>query len=123
MNTKVDAQSDDRLDPIKWLVAVLLLVGAVAGFYYYQETPALLRVVILLAAAGAAFFVASLTAKGRKARQFIHDTHLEVRKVVWPTRQETIQTTGIVIVMVLIIALMIWMVDSILFWIVQKLTG
>jgi len=123
MNTKVDVQSDDRLDPVKWLVAVLLLVGAIVGFYYFEETSALLRVVLLLAAVGVAFFVASLTAKGRKGHQFIRDTHLEVRKVVWPSRQETIQTTGIVIVMVLVIALMIWVVDSILFWIVQTLTG
>ena len=123
MNTKVDVQSEDRLDPVKWLVTVLLLVGSVVGVYYFEETSALLRVVLLLAAVGAAFFIASLTFKGRRARQFIRDTHLEVRKVVWPSRQETIQTTGIVIVMVLIIALMIWMIDSILFWIVQTLTG
>jgi preprotein translocase subunit SecE len=123
MNTKVDTQSDERLDPIKWLASVLLLVGAVFGFYYYEETSTLLRVLLLLVATGAALFVASLTVKGRQSRQFIRDTHLEVRKVVWPSRQETVQTTGIVIVMVLIIALMIWMVDSILFWIVQKLTG
>ena len=123
MNTKVDTQSESRLDPVKWLVAVLLLVGAVVGFYYYEETSPLLRVTLLLAAVGTAFFIASLTAKGRKARQFIRDTHLEVRKVVWPSRQETMQTTGIVIVMVLLIALMIWMVDSILFWIVQTLTS
>jgi preprotein translocase subunit SecE len=122
MSSKVDTATGNKLDVVKWLIAGIVLFAGLAGFYYFSETSALLRVVGLLIAVGVAVFAVSSTDKGRQARGFIQDTHLEVRKVVWPSRQETLQTTGIVLVMVLIIALMIWLVDSILFWIVQTLT-
>jgi preprotein translocase subunit SecE len=123
MNTKADAQAGDKLDTVKWLVAGLLVAGGLAVFYFSPEVAVWLKALAVLATTGMAVFVASRTGKGRQAWGFIQDTHIEVRKVVWPSRQETIQTTGIVIAMVLVIALMIWAVDSILFWIVQTLTS
>jgi preprotein translocase subunit SecE len=123
MNTKTDAQTGSALDTVKWLVAGLLVAGGMVGFYYFSDILLLLRILSLLAVAGIAIFIVFHTAKGQQTWRFIQDTHLEVRKVVWPSRQETIHTTIIVIVMVLIIALMIWVVDSILFWIVKTVTG
>jgi preprotein translocase subunit SecE len=77
----------------------------------------------LLAVFGAAFFVALQTAVGRGLWRFGGDARTELRKVVWPTRQETIQTTLVVMVVVLVMALFMWAVDSGLFAIVRALIG
>jgi preprotein translocase subunit SecE len=72
---------------------------------------------------GLAIFIALQTEKGRNTKNFLQQTQIEVRKVVWPTRQETVQMTGIVILMVVLVALIIWMLDSFLFWLVRFFTG
>lgn len=124
MNAKTEASSAHKLDTVKWLGVFLLLAAGLTFFYYFSEnTSVLLRVVVLLAAAGASVYIALQTAKGQGAWAFAQQSHLEVRKVVWPTRQETLQMTGVVILMVIIVALMIWAIDSILFWLVRMVTG
>lgn len=122
MNAKADVQVTDKRDVIRWGVAGVVLLAGVGGFYYFSTASTLLRVVALLACVAVALAVIAKTAKGRMAWGFIQETNIEVRKVVWPSRQEAIQTTLAVIVMVVVIALMIWIVDSILFWLVQALT-
>ena len=109
-------------DNIKLLIAVIIMVSAIALFYGYAEYSTLLRVLGLLVAAGLSVFIASKTAVGSTMLGYIRDTQTEVRKVVWPSRQETVQTTMIVLVMVLIAALMLWGVDSLLGWGVRALT-
>ncbi|PHS67793.1 MAG: preprotein translocase subunit SecE [Methylophaga sp.] len=109
-------------DNIKLIVAVILLMAAIALFYGYPEYSTLLRVLGLLAAAGVSVFIASRTAMGGTVLSYIGDTRVEVRKVVWPSRQETLQTTMIVILMVMIMALLLWAVDSVLGWAVRALT-
>jgi preprotein translocase subunit SecE len=109
-------------DNIKLIVAVALMVAAIALFYTYSEYSTLLRVLSLLAAAGVSLFIASKTAAGSNVLSYIKDTNVEVRKVVWPTRQETLQTTMVVILMVIMVALMLWGVDSLLGWAVRALT-
>lgn len=109
-------------DTIKLIVAVVLLMTAVALFYIYPEYPTLLRVLGLLTAVGLSLFIASRTAKGNTVLSYVKDTQVEVRKVVWPTRQETLQTTMIVIIMVVIVALILWAFDSLLGWAVRALT-
>jgi preprotein translocase subunit SecE len=109
-------------DNIKLIVAVALMVAAITLFYTYSEVSALYRVLGLLAAVGVSLFIASKTAMGGTALSYINATNVEVRKVVWPTRQETLQTTLIVIIMVMIVALMLWGIDSILGWAVRALT-
>ncbi len=123
MNAKTDAAVANQFDVIKWLVAGLLVGLALAGFYYFSESSLLLRVFILLAAFGVAVYIALQTAKGRSIWSFGQESHLEVRKVVWPTRQETMQMTGVVILMVVVMALMIWGIDSILLLLVRSVTG
>lgn len=122
MNAKVETQ-DSRLDTVKLGLALAILAGAIFGFYYYSEQSALLRVLGLLAAVGLAVFVAMQTEIGRRFWGFVQDSRGEVRKVVWPTRQETIQTTLIVIVMVIIVGIMLWLLDMFLIWAVRLLTG
>lgn len=123
MNTKTDAHVSDKLDVLKWVLVILLLGSSIVSFYYFEEQPLFLRVGGLLVVFFVAAFVASKTEKGRYALDFLREAHLEVRKVVWPSRQETVQMTGVVLFMVVLMALIIWGLDSLLFWIVRLLTG
>ncbi|NQY27605.1 MAG: preprotein translocase subunit SecE [Piscirickettsiaceae bacterium] len=109
-------------DNIKLIIAVIIMVSAIALFYSYEEVSTLLRVLGLLTAAGLSVFIASKTAVGSTMLSYLRSTQVEVRKVVWPSRQETVQTTMIVLIMVLLVALMLWGVDSLLGWGVRALT-
>ena len=121
MNTKIEAHS--KSDLIKIFAAVGVLIVAMVGFYYYGDESLVLRVVGLSIAAVVVVVLLSKTVSGREVWHFAQDSKVEVRKVVWPTRQETIQTTLVVLVMVVIVALMLWGLDTLLFAIVQWLTG
>lgn len=108
---------------MKLLLAVLLLVGGIGVFYYMEEQSLLLRVLGLLAIAGAAVAVALQSVPGRAVWEFATAARTEVRKVVWPSRQETIQTTLIVFAMVLLMGLVLWLFDMVLMAIVRAVTG
>ena len=110
-------------DSLKWTFSVLLFLGGLAGFYFYADHSLLLRVVAILVIGGAALFIASTTASGRMAMGFVRDSRTEVRKVVWPTRKETIQTTMIVLGAVFVVALFLWGVDAILAVATRALLG
>jgi preprotein translocase subunit SecE len=111
-------------DKIKFLLVALIVVAAVGAFYYYgDDTSLLLRVMGLLAGIGIASVVFFQTAAGRQTWAYIGDARAEVRKVVWPTRKETVQTTLVVMVMVVVTAIILWVFDSILTWLVKMLTG
>ncbi len=110
-------------DKIKLSLAVIILLAAIVGFYLLDEHPLLYRVLGLLAAGGLAAVVALQTEAGRNARDFLRGSMLEIRKVVWPTRKETTQTTLIVILMVIIVGILLWLLDMFLLWAVQLLTG
>ncbi len=119
MNAKAETPTSP-LDVLKWLVALGLLAGGIYGFYYFEnQVLAPLRVVGLLVVAGLAAVVAATTAKGRTAVDFMKTANVERQKVVWPTRQETTQTTLVVLVMLVIVAIIIWMLD----WVFAKLVA
>ena len=99
------------------------MVAAITLFYLFPEYSTLLRVLGLLASAGLSLFISSKTEVGAKLLGYLRDTRTEVRKVVWPTRQETVQTTLLVIVMVMIAALLLWGYDSVLGWAVRAITS
>lgn len=108
------AKVDDgaaRGDKLKLLAASAVVVLSVAGFYAAAEFPVIYRVVGLLIGLGVAVAVIYSTAVGRSLLGFVEDSRTEVRKVVWPTRQETMQTTLIVMVIVVIIGLFLWLLD------------
>jgi preprotein translocase subunit SecE len=113
------------LDKIKLLVAVLLVAAGIAGFYYFADTveSVLYRVLALLAVFIVAFVVALQTQVGSNTWNFGRSAILEVRKAVWPTRQETVQATLMVMVMVIIMGVLLWLFDMVLLEIVQMLTG
>ncbi len=122
MNAKVEAESA-TLDTVKLTVSMLLIAVGIGAFYYYEEYSTLLRVIGLLAVAGVSVAIVLQTAIGRRIWTFAVDARTEVRKVVWPTRQETVQTTLIVMVMVLLVSIFLWLVDMFLMWVVRTLTG
>ncbi|RDH82282.1 MAG: preprotein translocase subunit SecE [endosymbiont of Seepiophila jonesi] len=122
MNAKSQVEVSS-MDTVKLLAAVVLIVAAILGFYYFDDYSQLLRVLGLLLVIGIATFVAYQTVVGRNVWQFASDAKIEVRKVVWPSRQETVQTTLIVFVMVLIMGIVLWLFDMMLGAILRMLTG
>ena len=113
------------LDKIKLLVALLLVAAGIAGFYYFADTveSVLYRVLALLAVFIVAFVVTLQTEIGLNTLNFGRSAVLEVRKAVWPTRQETVQATLMVMVMVIIMGVILWLFDMLLLSAVQMLTG
>ncbi|MBB1520582.1 preprotein translocase subunit SecE [Aquipseudomonas guryensis] len=122
MNAKAEAK-DSRFDSLKWLVVVALVVAGVVGNQYFSAEPLLYRVLVLLALAVVAGFVALQTAKGQAFFSLAKEARTEIRKVVWPSRQETTQTTLIVVAVVLVMALVLWGLDSLLGWLVSMIVG
>jgi len=108
-------------DKIKLLVALAVVVAAIGGFYYYADVSLLMRVLALLVALGVATAVVLQTAMGQQAWGFVGDAKTEVRKVVWPTRKETVQTTAAVFAFVVAMALFLWVSDKTLEWVLYDL--
>lgn len=111
------------VDNLKLSVTVALLVAAVGAFYYYAEQSMLYRVLGLLALTGIAIGIALTTEIGRRSAGYLRDSRNEVRKVVWPSRKETTQTTLLVAAMVIVVGIILWLFDALLLWAVQLLTG
>lgn len=109
-------------DKIKLFVAILLLVAGLAGFYLLGDKPMVVRILVVLGGVVAAGVVASLTQSGRQFMGFAKESVDEAKRVVWPTRKEAMQTTGIVFVFVVLMALFIFGVDTLLATIVKTLT-
>ncbi len=122
MNSNVET-AGDMLDTVKLGFSLIIVLAALVGFYIYADQSLLYRVIGLLAAAGISVAIALQTEKGRQIWGYFHDAQIEVRKVVWPTRQETVQTTLIVIVMVIIVAIILWLLDMFLGWSVGMVMG
>lgn len=120
--TTADSQSSP-LDTVKLFIALLLVILSLGGFYYFSEASLLYRVLGLLAMVIAASAIVFTTARGKNLIAFMSGARTEVRKMVWPTRIETMQTTLIVIVMVAILAVILLIVDSILGWLVKLFLG
>ena len=107
------------LDWLKWAVVFAILGGGVFGNWYYQDQSLFYRVIALLLLGISAFAIAIQTEKGRNTWSLIKDARGEIRRVVWPTWEETSQTTLVVLVLVLIFALILWLLDSGLSWLVS----
>jgi preprotein translocase subunit SecE len=120
MNTEAQASG---MDTVKLAAAALLLGGAIFAFYWFADQSLLLRVLGLLGVAVVSVLVASQTGIGRSVWSFIGATRNEVRKVVWPTRTETVQTALAVLVIVMLLGVTIWLLDMLVLWAVRLLTG
>lgn len=122
MNTQAEAQTP-VFDIVKHVFSVLLVVAGVGAFYYFSEISSLYRVIGLLVVALAVLGLVLTTNLGRNTWGFFQESRLEVRKVVWPTREETTRTTLLVFAMVFTVGLILWLLDMVLFKGVQLLTG
>jgi preprotein translocase subunit SecE len=111
------------VDKIKLGFALLLLIAGIAGFYYLRDSAMVIRVISVLAGIVLAAVVVWFTTQGKQFYAFSRESSEETRKVVWPTRKETMQTTGIVFGFVLVMALFLWMVDAGLLMAVKYLMG
>lgn len=122
MNSKVTSEGS-KLDSLKWLAVVALVAAGVVGNSIFAGESLLYRVLALLVLAVVAGLIALQTAKGKAFFQLFKEAKNEIRRVVWPTRQETLQTTAIVVVAVLLVGLALWGLDSLLGWLVAGIIG
>ena len=112
-----------KLDILKLALAIFIVFLGITGFYVFAEQSVILRVIGLLVCVVVSIYVALQTDKGRDIWDFFQDAQIEVRKVVWPTRQETTQTTMIVVLVVIIVSIILWLLDMFLGWSVRSIMG
>ena len=110
-------------DKIRLVVSFLLVAAGVVGFYALQEGAAVVRVLSVLLGVAAAAGVFWTTVSGKQFFGFAKDSVAESKRVVWPSRKETIQTTGVVLLFAVVMALFLWAVDASLLMVVNKLMG
>jgi preprotein translocase subunit SecE len=108
-------------DKIKFALALLLLAAGLAGFYLLGEQAMIVRVLSVLAGVGAGVAVAWFTEPGQRFFGFSKEAVVEAKKVAWPTRKETMQTTGIVFGFVVVMAIFLWLTDKSLEWVLYDL--
>lgn len=119
MSTKVEVKDNSGLDSLMWAVVTVLIVAGVLGNWYFASISVFYRIVALLIMAAAAVFCGLKTQKGQAFLALAKSARAEIRKVVWPTRQETKQTTLIVVVVVLIMSLILWGLDTFFGWFIS----
>ena len=123
MSTKEESPQF-QLDSLKWLVVVaLILGGAYANSVYSEQVDLLYRVIALVIGGVVTAFIAVQTEKGHAFWNLLKDSQLELRKVVWPTRPETNQTTLLVVIVVIITAIILWGLDTFFGWIASNIIG
>ena len=122
MDTRVDSEPT-ILDTVKLLLSVVILVGGIFAYYYYVNESALLRAIGVLVAFALAVWIAFQSAQGKTLWAFIQGSRVELRKVVWPTREEAVQTTIIVLVFAMIMGTFFWLLDLFLLWFTTFITG
>jgi preprotein translocase subunit SecE len=122
MDTKVEDQPT-FVDTAKLALAVVILVGGLVGYYYFADSSVLLRALGVIAALALAVVVAMSSAQGQVLWKFIQGSRVELRKVVWPTREETIQTTLVVLLFALIGGVFFWLLDWFLLFVTSRITG
>jgi preprotein translocase subunit SecE len=122
MSEKTTTQAPKQ-DLLKWIVVVAIVAGGIYANSYFAAESLVLRVIGLLLLAGLAGWVAVQTVKGAAFLTLCLEARTEIRKVVWPTRQETTQTTMIVLVVVFIVALVLWFLDWALGAVISRIIG
>jgi len=124
MATQTETSQSGALDIVKLLIAAVALVGGLYAYYYYQNDIAqAVRVLMVLGGAIVGVGVAMTSTQGQLLWQFIQKSRIEIRKVVWPTKQETTQTAIAVFVFTLVMMLFFWGLDSGLLWLTRSLVN
>ena len=123
MSTSSETSTGSAFDWLKWALVLAILGGGVFGNWYFQDQSLLYRVVAMIVLGASALAIAVQTERGGNAWSLMKEARGEIRRVVWPTRDETTQTTLIVLVLVLIFSLILWLLDSGLSWLVRSIIG
>ena len=121
--TTQETSESGFLDIIKLLLAAGVLVGGLYSYYYFLEVSLPLRVLMVLGGTAAGITVGMTSTQGQRLWAFIQGARIEIRKVVWPTKQETTQTSIAVFIFTFIMALFFWGLDSFLLWLTRTLVG
>jgi len=122
MNIKSE-EKEYRLDFAKWILVFALVALGVIGNSHFSAQPLIFRALALIALAAVALFVGYNTEKGAGLWALIQGAIVELRKVVWPTRQETNQTTLIVVAVVVVMSIILWLLDTLLGFVASKIIG
>ena len=122
METRVEEQPT-IVDTAKLALGVVIVLGGLFAYYYFGDVSALLRTLGVLLSVALAAVVALTSLQGRTLWKFIQGARVELSKVVWPTREETIQTTLVVLVVALFGGVFFWLLDLFLLWVTTRITG
>jgi preprotein translocase subunit SecE len=123
MMTTTETSESGVLDILKLFMAAGLLVGGIFGYYWYLEWLLPLRVLLVLGGLAASIGIVATSTQGRRIWAFIQGSRIEIRKVIWPTKQETTQTAIAVFIFTLVMALFFWALDSGLLWLTRTLVS
>jgi preprotein translocase subunit SecE len=123
MNEQVQQHGAGGADKALLTAAVILVIGGVAAYYLLTAQPGWIRWLALVAGLALAAAVFGVSATGRAFWRFVLDSRIELRKVVWPTRQETLQMTAVVFGFLAVAGVFFWLLDLFLAWATKMLTG
>ena len=122
METKVEEQPT-FVDTAKLALAIVVVLAGLVGYYYFADASRLLRVLAVILALAVAAVIALTSLQGRSLVKFAQGARVELNKVVWPTREETLQTTAVVLVVALFGGVFFWLLDMFLLWLTTRITG
>jgi preprotein translocase subunit SecE len=123
MASRIEKQSEKKFNWLKWLLIVTLIVVGFAANYYYSRQPSPLRLLAWLFLLGFVIAIIVQTSQGKQLLEFSRESRMELRKVVWPTRQETVQITFLIAGVVVLLSLVLWGIDGVLLRVIGWLTG
>lgn len=124
MNKKSEVQeSRNVMDTVKMFLSIAILLGSIVAYYTFAEWHAVVRILVVLFGVALAGYVLYKTELGASWFKYLVHTKKEVRQVVWPTRKETVQTTLIVVIAVILVGIFLWLIDMFFLWAVKLLTG
>jgi len=123
MNDNVGQEQSSLLDTLKLLGSVLILLVGIVSYYYLIQISILFKVLIILASVVISLVIFFQTLRGKTLWEFFQGSRVEIKKVIWPTRQETLQTTLTVFVFVLIMGIFFWLLDFLLLFFTNAITS
>jgi len=123
MSEQAEKGGSPVIDSAKLLLAAAALVAGIGGYYWFADVPTAARLLMVLAGVALGAALLFWSTQGQVLWQFVQGSRVELRKMVWPTRQETLQTTLVVAVFVLLLGVFFWLVDMLLVWAMRHLTG
>jgi len=123
MNEQAEKSGVAFVDALKLVLAAAALVGGLVAYYWFADEPQALRVLMVLGGLALGLMLLYWSAPGRELWSYVQSSRVELRKMVWPTRQETWRTTLVVFVFVMALAVFFWIVDMGLAWGARHVTG